>query len=162
MQRDARLKGRDTDTRITQAHPHLRDISREISEVHDDANILLLVGRDAPPFRKIHESCNGPRNAPWAQRLDLGWVIIGNACLDGDHKPTPSCYRTNILESGRPTMFLSCLYRFHLKDNPPVSSDLPFDNGKDHKKEAFEECNFYNGIKTNVFLSMKVENKPRR
>jgi len=73
---------------VARAHPHLAAIADEIPELDSEAEILLLVGRDAPPLHKIHESRNGPRNAPWAQRLDLGWVVLGNICLDGAHRPT--------------------------------------------------------------------------
>ena len=84
---------------LARVHLHLRGIADEIPEICNDAEILLLVGRDTPPIHKIHKSRNGSKNAPWAQRLDLGWVIIGNACLDGAYKPDLSCYSMNILES---------------------------------------------------------------
>ena len=110
---------------VARAHPHLRGIADEIPEICDDAEILLLVGRDAPPLQKIHESRNGCRNAPWAQRLDLGWVIIGDACLDGAHKPSLSCYATNVLESGRPSILLPCPNRFHINRNTSNVTEPP-------------------------------------
>ena len=80
---------------VAGAHPHLKAIAEKIPRLDPEAEILLLVGRDAPPLHKIHESRNGPRNAPWAQRLDLGWVVLGNVCMEGAHKPTKvSSYRT--------------------------------------------------------------------
>jgi len=30
---------------------------------------------------------DGPHDAPYAQKLDVGWVIVGNICLGGVHKP---------------------------------------------------------------------------
>ena len=72
---------------IAKAHPHLRPIANQIHEPQRDVDILLLIGRDAPPLHKVRESRNGKGNSPWAQRLDLGWVILGNACLEGVHKP---------------------------------------------------------------------------
>lgn len=139
---------------VAQAYPHLRGIADEIPEICDDTEILLLVGRDAPPLQKTHESRNGPRNAPWAQRLDLGWVIIGNACLDGAHKPSPSCYHTNILESGRPSILLPCPNRFHIKEKTL--------DGKvnDQRKEISVNGSFDDGLGANVFAISKDDNKP--
>lgn len=37
------------------AHPHLEAIAEKIPELDPEAEILLLVGRDAPPLHKIHE-----------------------------------------------------------------------------------------------------------
>ncbi len=145
---------------VAKAHPHLREISREIPELREDVDVLLLVGRNAPPLQKIHESRNGPRNAPWAQRLDLGWVIIGNACLDGVHKPTLSCYRTTVLDTGRPTTFSPCPNRLFLKEDPPSTSERLHENNDNRRKEKFEEGEFDDGIGTKVFSTTKHDNKP--
>ena len=41
-------------------------------------------------------------DAPYAQRLDLGWVIIGEVCIEAAHKPSGiQNYRTNALENQR-------------------------------------------------------------
>ena len=37
------------------AHPNLEAIAEKIPELDPEAEILLLVGRDAPPLHKIHE-----------------------------------------------------------------------------------------------------------
>ena len=75
--------------------PHLQPIADKIPELCPEAEILLLLGRDAPPLHKIQESWNRLKNAPWTQRLHLGWVVIGNTCLDGAHKPDKvSAYQT--------------------------------------------------------------------
>ena len=57
---------------VARAHPDLHEIVDKIPEIRGDVDILLLIGRNAPPLQKVHESRNGPRNAPWAQRFDLG------------------------------------------------------------------------------------------
>ena len=62
--------------------PHLRGIADEIPPFDSDANIHLLIGRDAPELLKVRGFRNGPRGAPWAQRLTLGWTITGQMCLD--------------------------------------------------------------------------------
>ena len=73
---------------VARAHPHLHQIADQIPEVQSSVDILLLIGRDVPPLHKVRESRNGRGNSPWAQRLDLGWLILGNACLDGYTNPT--------------------------------------------------------------------------
>ncbi|KAJ8381419.1 hypothetical protein SKAU_G00021970 [Synaphobranchus kaupii] len=46
------------------------------------------------------ETFLGPHNASFAQRLDLGWVVIGEVCLGNVHKPTVNTFKTNVLDSG--------------------------------------------------------------
>jgi len=52
------------------------------------AEILLLLGRDMIKVLKVREQVNWPYNAPFAQRLDLGWVLVGEVCLASAHKTT--------------------------------------------------------------------------
>lgn len=49
---------------------HLRAIASEIPPLDSSADIMLLFGRD---ILRVH---NGPPDAPFAQKLDLGWVIV--------------------------------------------------------------------------------------
>lgn len=53
---------------------HLRDIANEIPQLDENAEIDLLI--------KVREFRNGPKGTPWAQRISLGWTIIGQMCLD--------------------------------------------------------------------------------
>lgn len=62
--------------------PHLSAIAHEIPPLDETAKVHLLIGRDAPELLKVRESRNGPRGAPWGQRLALGWTISGQMCLD--------------------------------------------------------------------------------
>ena len=41
---------------VARAQPHLEAIAEKIPELDPEAEILLLVGRDAPPLHKVHES----------------------------------------------------------------------------------------------------------
>lgn len=46
---------------------------------------------------------------PFAQRLALGWVVVGDICLDGVHKPGHvNVLKTNILDSDRPSYLFPC------------------------------------------------------
>ena len=47
-----------------------------------EAGIHIPIGRDAPELLKVRAFKNGPKGAPWAQKLDLGWTISGQLCLD--------------------------------------------------------------------------------
>ena len=67
---------------IAREHPHLRSIAEEIPPLDNEAKIQLLIGRDAPELLKVRAFKNGPKGAPWAQKLALGWTISGQACLD--------------------------------------------------------------------------------
>ena len=59
---------------------HLKEIADEILPYGPKANVEILIGRDAPELLKIRASRNGPKGAPWAQKLDLGWTISGQVC----------------------------------------------------------------------------------
>lgn len=38
-------------------------------------------------MHKVCKTLNGPHDLPFAQKLDLGWVIVDNVCLGNVHKP---------------------------------------------------------------------------
>ncbi|XP_053091228.1 uncharacterized protein LOC128318568 isoform X1 [Pangasianodon hypophthalmus] len=98
-------------------HPHLKSIAHLIPPLDPNAQILLLLGCDILQVHKVRDQRTGPQNAPYAQRLDLGWVVVGEVCLSAAHKPsTISVYRTNVLEDGRPSCFSPCLNKLYLKE----------------------------------------------
>ncbi len=67
-------------------HAHLKCIADKIPPLDQDAEILLLLGRDILQVHKVREQISGPGDAPFAQRLDLGWVVISDVCLGGAHR----------------------------------------------------------------------------
>ena len=79
----------------TRYHPHLAHITDQIPEFDPKAPVLLLLGRDLIEIHKVRKHINGPPNKPHAQKLDLGWVIVGDLCPEN---PTPTVSR-----STRPT-----------------------------------------------------------
>ncbi|XP_044136507.1 uncharacterized protein LOC122928083 [Bufo gargarizans] len=107
---------------VARHHPHLVRIADQIPALDPDAAITLLLGRDILRLHKVREQYNGPHNAPFAQRLDLGWVIVGEVCLDGLHKPSKvNVYRTHLLQNGRTSCLCPCTNSLHIKerlDNP--------------------------------------------
>lgn len=99
------------------AHAHLLPVATKIPPLDTDADILLLLGRDIIQAHKVKEQINGPVNAPFAQRLELGWVIVGDVCLGGAHKPTAvSTFRSHALENGCQSLFSHCLNSFQMKE----------------------------------------------
>lgn len=88
--------------------PHLRSIAKFIPKLDTQAEILLLLGRDVLCAHKVREQINGPLHAPFAQRLDLGWVVVGQVCQRKSHTPTVCTFKTVILENGRPTALEHC------------------------------------------------------
>lgn len=54
------------------AHHHLEAIAHKIPTIDNGADILLLLGRDIMRVHKVRSQINGPHDAPYAQRLDLG------------------------------------------------------------------------------------------
>lgn len=106
-----------------QHHAHLKSIACKIPHLDPEAQILLLLGRDILQVHKVREHRNGPPNAPYAQRLDLGWVVVGNVCLGSTHKPEAvTSFWTNVLENGRPSLLSPCPK--HLKVKERFSSTI--------------------------------------
>jgi len=98
-------------------HRHLKVIADKIPPIDPSAKILLLLRRDIIRAHKVHQQLNGPHDAPYAQKLDLGWVIVGDVCLGKCHKPSPvNCMRTHILENGRTSYFSPCNDHIVLKE----------------------------------------------
>ena len=98
-------------------YAHLKPVANKIPPLDPDAAILLLLGRDILRVHKVREQHNGPHNAPYAQRLDLGWVIIGEVCLGGAHRPAKiSVYKTNVLQNGRTSFLEPCTNSMYIKE----------------------------------------------
>ncbi len=43
---------------------------------------MILLGRDIIRVHTVHNQVNGPHDTPYAHKLDLGWVTVGNVCLN--------------------------------------------------------------------------------
>lgn len=133
-------------------HSHLQDIASDIPDVDPDAKILLLIGRDVIQAHKVLDQRNGPPNAPFAQKLALGWVIIGNICLGGAHKPVQaSVFKTNILDNGRPSHFLPCKNFIQVKERIIPQS---------HNKVSLPNHTKYTSIGETVFQQTSLDERP--
>ncbi|XP_068506561.1 uncharacterized protein [Syngnathus scovelli] len=103
---------------VTLTHAHLKHLAPLIPNLDPDAEMMILLGRDMIRAHKVRDQVNGPDNAPFAQRLDLGWVIIGEVCLDNAHKPTLSVFKTHVLQNGRPSLLIPCQNSISVKEKP--------------------------------------------
>ncbi|XP_061908363.1 uncharacterized protein LOC133653277 isoform X1 [Entelurus aequoreus] len=119
---------------VARHHNHLRSIAHMIPRLDPEAQILILLGRDVLQVHKVREQRNGPQSAPFAQRLDLGWVVVGDVCLGSAHKAAAvTSYRTSVLENGRPSLLTPCPNQLQVKErfsskvhNATSSSSLKF------------------------------------
>lgn len=107
-----------SDTSAAANHPHLQPMAHLIPELDPSASIMLLLGQDVISVHKLRKKVNGPRYAPFAQKLDLGWPgIFGNVCVGGVHKPTTvNTFYTSTTERKRPFIFEPCPNIFHVKE----------------------------------------------
>ena len=78
---------------IVQYHEHLKGIP--IPALQPNADILMLIGRDLLEAHHIFDQRINPHisNAPFAQRIGLGWVIVGEVCKDV-HRQTVNVKKT--------------------------------------------------------------------
>ena len=94
---------------VVHHYQHLQDIALHFRPVDDNAEIQLLIGRDLIEAHHVFDQRIGPEHTPFAQRLSLGWVIIGETCLNGVHQPNSIVVnKTSVLPDGHPTLFTSC------------------------------------------------------
>jgi hypothetical protein len=130
---------------VAQHHPHLKDIAHHIPPIDDTAQILLLVGRDLVEAHHVFDQRTGPRNSPFAQRLCLGWVIVGEACLGKVHQPdVVNVNKTHTLKNGRTSIFTPCPNNLDVKEK--------FASGLD--------CESYDDLATTVFDKTDDDDKP--
>lgn len=98
-------------------HSHLKSVAHLIPDLDSNAQILMLLGRDIVRVHKVRKQISGPHNASYAQKLDLGWVIVGNLCLGDVHTTLAvKTLFTNVTEKGRPTMLKPCPNVYNVKE----------------------------------------------
>lgn len=139
-------------------HPHLQPVAHLIPELNPSAPIMLLLRRDIISVHKVRKQVNGPRDAPYAQKLDLGWVIVGNVCLGGVHKPTTvNTFYTSTTEQKRPSIFEPCPNVFHVKER--YSHFQCTDHPRAHSTEKLNCNRRVEELGCTVFQQTKDDNK---
>jgi len=94
---------------VARYHSHLQNISHKIEPIDRETDILLLVGRDLLEAHHVLEQRIGPPHTPYAQRLNLGWVVVGDVCLGPKHvTDSVKSYKTYIHAGGRPSIMKPC------------------------------------------------------
>ncbi|XP_062610035.1 uncharacterized protein LOC134271839 [Saccostrea cucullata] len=117
-------------------HKHLNAIAHQIPSFEENVKIELLIGRDVPEVHHVLDQITGPRGAPFAQKLGLGWVIIGDVCLGKVHEPDHvNVMKTSVLSDGRVTQFEPCENHFHVKEfHTSETCDYLFHRSRDDDK----------------------------
>ncbi|XP_033759513.1 uncharacterized protein LOC117341759 [Pecten maximus] len=126
---------------------HLRVLKDEIPPYRPECFMGLLIGRDVPDVHHVHEQIVGPRGSAFAQKLSLGWVVVGDVCLGKVHPPdSVTVYKTSIV-SGRGTIFQPCESYMAVKESQPT--DTVFAKTKDDEKVGYsvEDREFINIMK---------------
>ncbi|CAB4017795.1 Hypothetical predicted protein [Paramuricea clavata] len=90
----------------TKHYPHLEEVSKEIPPLDQEAKIGILIGREAPELLKVRAFKNGPKEAPWAQKLALGWTVSGQMCLDRVGGPVNISSRSTVVQLPPPTLVI--------------------------------------------------------
>ena len=103
---------------VTKYYSHLQDITTFIPPVNNDIPILLLLGRDITSVHHVHDQRIGHDNSPYGQKLNLGWVIVGETCIGRAHKGDHvNVNKTFILHDGQPSHHPPCINNFHIRDS---------------------------------------------
>ena len=89
---------------IAREFSHLKEIADQIPPLDQDANIELLIGRDAPELLKVRDFRNGSKGVPWAQKLKLGWTVSGEVCLDRVGGPVHISAHRSAVNAPKPTL----------------------------------------------------------
>ena len=106
---------------------HLKDIAQFIQPIQSDVSIELLIGRDLISSHYVLDHRIGKDGLPYAQKLPLGWVILGETCLGKVHYPDiVHVHKTHVLEDGRATFFKPCEYELKLKSDV-IFTKTPYD-----------------------------------
>jgi hypothetical protein len=102
---------------VASAHSHLRRIAPYLPALEPSIKVELLIGRGIPEIHHVHEQILGDKGKLFAQKLPLGWVIIGEVCLGKVHAPTEiSVCKTHVLDDGRSTTFPLCEHNIEISD----------------------------------------------
>ena len=78
---------------IVGAHRHLEKYASAFHEIDQDAEVLILIGRDCG--EAMTTRCFGGK-APWAHKTPLGWAIVGITCIKDDVKRPFKVLRTHV------------------------------------------------------------------
>ena len=134
---------------IAMRFDHLRGIAGEIPPIDPQAKVQILIGRDAPELLKVRAFKNGPRGAPWAQLLDLGWTISGQVCLDRIGGPVHITARNTNVETTASM----------IPENVNKSQQLEVNPCQNHFELKDLKGEEEKSLSNNVYLTTKEDNE---
>lgn len=103
---------------VALCHAHLQGIACELPELDVEAGIHLLIGRDLIDAHHVMDQKTGPPGSPYAQRLGLGWVVIGEVCLGKVHQPdTVITNKTFLISKDRASVCQPCPSGMRIKES---------------------------------------------
>ncbi|XP_056016958.1 uncharacterized protein LOC130053620 [Ostrea edulis] len=138
---------------VANAYPHLSEIASELHPLDIDMEILLLIGRDLGDAHHIIEQRIGPSQSPYAQKLGLGWVVIGEVCLGRTHRPEiVIANKVTILPNGRTTVCDPCTSNIAVKEIPCIPETDLIGDSVFHTTEYDDQPGL--SIDDRLFLSM--------
>ena len=119
---------------VALAYSHLHCIAPYLPALDPSIKVELLIGRDVPEIHHVQEQIIGGKGEPFAQKLPLGWTVIGEVCLGKVHAPKEINVRiTHTLNDGRCTTFPLCEKNIEIND----FSDEIFIKTSDDNKVGF-------------------------
>lgn len=143
---------------VARHYTHIKRVADKIPALDPSAAILILLGRDIRQALKVRGHINGTHKAPYAQHLDLGWIIVGEVCLGRVHKPEhANVYRTNVLSNGRTSLFDPCTNSLHLKEKFDTSANCHGPPKVNEMKNLFEKRD---SLGEGVFQRTPDDDKP--
>nr|XP_022312019.1 uncharacterized protein LOC111117241 [Crassostrea virginica] len=117
---------------VTTYYEHLQGI--KIPPIDEEAEILMLIGRDLVEAHHIIDQRIGPKGTPFAQKLALGWVIIGETCLGKVHISNHvNANKTFVLANGRTSICKPCTSDIKVQEHCDIAEDI-FIRTKDDDK----------------------------
>nr|XP_022329399.1 uncharacterized protein LOC111128201 [Crassostrea virginica] len=107
---------------VARSFSHLRHIDTELPEYDPNIPIGLLIGRDLLEAHHIEKQIVGPKDSPFAQKIGLGWVIVGDVCLDKRHPPDfepveITSFKTSIIQENKVSIFKPCSSNIKITDS---------------------------------------------
>lgn len=86
---------------VENQYPHLTEIACHFPPINDRAEVFFLISRDLPEPQHMQSRIIGQKGTPLAQKLALGWTLVGKICFGKVHRPDFKTYKISILESAK-------------------------------------------------------------
>ena len=134
---------------MVEAHPHLKGLSKYFCNVHQSAEVTLLIGRDCADILPI--KCYGNK-APYAYQTNIGWSLVGSAC-PAKTTPSSSCLKTSVEHEH----FIVNPNSSNITNKKPSLLEDVFDERPDDELKSYseEEKAFNNIMQSSVTINNK-------